>query len=158
MVTIISKKDGPRREHADPRRFVSENHATIRALADHISGGAYSANQHKPEPPKPDGLVIHHFGAAAEPSVDHPPYVRISLNGRVVVVDGETHKQQHHIGEVRRFEDRNEFLLATRENNFYAPLENEISGLLSDLDHQVIDGDFSEDDLVEKIGQALGLK
>ena len=158
MVTIISKKDSPRREHADPRRVLSENHATIRALADHISGGAYSANQHKPEPPKPDGLVIHHFGAAAAPSVDHPPYVRISVNGRVVVVDGETHKQQHHIGEVRRFEDRNEFLLATVENNFYSPLEDEISGLLSDFDHQIIDEDFSEDVLVEKIGQALGLR
>jgi hypothetical protein len=107
---------------------------------------------------QPDGLVIHHFGAAAPPSVDHPPYVRISLNGRVVVIDGETHKQQHYLGEVRRFEDRNEFLLATRENNFYSPLEDEISDLLSDFDHQIIDGDFSEDHLVEKIGQALGLK
>ena len=158
MVTIISKKDSPHQTGVDPRRFVSENHATIRALADHISGGAYSANQHKPEPPKPDGLVIHHFGAAAAPSVDHPPYVRISLNGRVVVVDGETHKQQHYLGEVRRLEDRNEFFLATRENDFYSPLEDEIGNLLKDLDHQIIDGNFSEDDLVDKIGQALGLK
>ena len=45
MVEIISKRDGSRREDAAMRRLIEQNRATITRLADHISGGSYSAGK-----------------------------------------------------------------------------------------------------------------
>ncbi|CDX61181.1 hypothetical protein LCM4577_14320 [Mesorhizobium sp. LCM 4577] len=45
MVEIISKRDGSRREDVAMKRLIEQNRATITRLADHISGGSYSAGK-----------------------------------------------------------------------------------------------------------------
>ena len=101
MVDIISKKSGPRREDVVAKRLINENRATITKLADQLSGGKYSARHQRPAPPKPDGLILHDMGSSTVDETDYDPYVRITRNGRVVLVDGGSNTPLHHLGELR---------------------------------------------------------
>ena len=157
MVDIVSKKSGPRREDVAAKRLIGENRQTIERLANHLSQGGYSAMRQPPKPPQPDGLVIHDLAARGAPATVQQPYVRVSLNGRVVVVDGETSKQLHFLGELRDGPEGRKFLLATRENRFFSPLEEDLSASLADFDHRTVGGGYSEEDLAAEIADRLGL-
>ncbi|MEM8952386.1 MAG: hypothetical protein AAGC99_24015, partial [Pseudomonadota bacterium] len=84
-------------------------------------------------------------------------YVRISVNGRVVVADQETSKQLHFLGEIRGPRRSQHFVLATRENGFFALIEEELGTKLADLDGSAITSEFSEDDLIGTIAERLGI-
>ena len=157
MVDIISKRDGPRREDVAAKRLIAKNRPTIARLADQLSGGGYSAMRQPPKPPEPDGLVIHDLAGARPAESQHSDYVRISLNGRVALVDGDTSKQLHFIGEIRGGADGEFFVLATEQNRFFAPLDADLAKCLADLDQTPIDEEFSEDDLSADISNRLGL-
>lgn len=157
MVEIISKRDGPRREDAAFRRLLSENRETITRLADQFSGGAYSASKVAKPKPQPKGLIFHDMsaGAAAEEPLAR---VRVSLNGRVLMVDENTSRQLHHLGQIATRDGSEIFVLATSENGFFASLEEGIASLLADLDNQILSDARSEDWLVAEIGRRLGLE
>ncbi len=157
MVDIISKRDGPRREDVAAKRLIEKNRPTIARLADQLSGGGYSAMRQPPKPPEPDGLVFHDLAGTRPAESEHPDYVRISLNGRVALVDGGTSKQLHFIGEIRNGADGEIFFLATEQNKFFAPLDADIAKCLAELDQRPIDENFSEDDLSARISERLGL-
>ena len=101
MVDIISKKDGPYREDVAAKRLIDQNRPIIEGLANQLSGGNYSAMRRPPKPPQPDGFIMHDLGARTAAETQHRPYVRISLNNRVVLADGATNNQLHFLGEVR---------------------------------------------------------
>ena len=84
------------------------------------------------------------------------PYVRISPNNRVVVVDEETGRQMHFVGELRRVEGRRRFALATRENRFFSPVEGGIAAALTDLDGREVAGTMAERALADEIAARLG--
>ena len=157
MVEIISKRDGPRREDAAFRRLLSENRATITRLADQFSGGAYSAGKAAKPKPEPRGLIFHDMSAAA--AAQEPlARVRVSLNGRVIIVDENTSRQLHHLGQITTRGGNETFVLATSENGFFAPLEEQIAVFIADLDNRVLSGDCSEDWLVAEISHRLELE
>lgn len=156
MVDIISKRDGPRREDVAARRVLNENRGTIHKMMDHLTGGQLNSQAQKPAVPEPEGLVIH-TGRVIDQRGAARPYVRISVNGRVVVADQETSKQLHFLGEIRGPRRSQHFVLATKANGFYAVIDEELEGPLADLDGRDIVGDFSEDRLVEAITEKLGL-
>ena len=159
MIHIISKKDGPRREDVVAKRMIKENRSTIEALANQFSGGTYSKMRQPPKPKEPEELVRRHYGSTnKETKSDHPAYIRVSLNGRVVVVDGDTSKQLHFLGEIRFLDDAQAFVLATKENKFFSPMESELSMKLADFDHKPITADFTEEDLVSELKEKLGLR
>ncbi len=158
MVDIISKRDGPRREDVAARRLIDQNRPIIEGLANQLSGGNYSRMRQPPKPPQPDGFILHDLGAGTAAETEHRPYVRISMNNRVVVVDGATNKQLSFLGEVRDGPGERQFLLATRENKFFSPLDDELSQKLVDMDHRAIGADFTEEDLAAEIGKRLGLE
>ena len=157
MVDIISKRSGPRREDVAAKRLISENRSTIERLANQFSGGTYSAMRQPPKPPELSGFILHDLGAGETVNVEHRPYVRISVNNRVVLVDGANNKQLHFIGELREGSGDRQFLLATGENGFFSLLDGELVGKLADLDRRVLDDDYTEDDLATDIGERLGL-
>ena len=157
MVDIISKRDGPRREDVAAKRLIEKNRPTIARLADQLSGGGYSAMRQPPKPPVPDGLVFHDFSEARPTEPQHPAYVRISLNGRVALVDGGTSKQLHFLGEIRGGANGDVFFLATEQNQFFAPLDADLAQNLAELDQTPINEEFSEDDLSAHISERLGL-
>lgn len=157
MVEIISKRDGPRREDAAFRRLLSENRATITRLADQFSGGAYSAGKAAKPKPQPKGLIFHDMSTGA-PAQEALARVRVSLNGRVIVVDDNTSRQLHHLGQVTVRDGNEIFVLATSENGFFAPLDAQIVTLLADLDSQTLSDVHSEDWLVGEIGRRLELE
>lgn len=157
MVEIISKRDGPRREEAGLRRLLSDNRATITRLADHLSQGAYSASKAPGSAPKPQGLIIRDLGSA-RPAEEPRPAVRISFNRRVILVDENTSRQMHHLGEIRRREGRDVFVLATSGNGFFAPLAAEIADMLQEFDGCPLDGEEGEAALAGQIRTCLGLK
>jgi hypothetical protein len=157
MVDIISKKSGPRREDVVAKRLINENRATITKLADQLSGGKYSARHQRPAPPQPDGLILHDMGGTTVAETEFEPYVRITMNGRVVLVDGGSNKQLHHLGELRDTAAGTEFVLATRDNGFFSPLDGEVSEKLTELDHAILTGNDAEEELTARINGCLGL-
>lgn len=157
MVDIISKRDGPRREDVAARRLLEGNRGTIHKMMDHLTGGQLQSQAQKPAAPEPEGLVIH-TGRVIDSRDEARPYVRISVNGRVVVADQETSKQLHFLGEIRGPRRSQRFILATKENGFFALIEDELGKKLADLDGQAITRDFSEDELVDIIAERLGIK
>src|SRR4051812_42963893 len=98
----MSKRD------VEAKRLIEQNRGTIERLADQLSNGAYSASRAPKAEPQAQGLIIHVLGGKAE-STTPEPYVRISHNDRVVVVDHETGRQLHYLGEIRRVDGRRRF-------------------------------------------------
>lgn len=156
MVDIISKRDGPRREDVAARKLLQGNRGTIYKMMDHLTGGQLKTQAQKPATPEPKGLVIHSGRVIDEREVACP-YIRISINGRVVVADQETSKQLHFLGEIRGTRRSQHFVLATKENGFFALIEDELKDKLSDLDGRAINADFSEDDLTKILTERLGI-
>lgn len=158
MVDIISRHSGPRPEDERARRLIEANRPTIEGLADRLTNGAWSArkNQPKAAAPEPSGVIIH-TARATTTSEPARPFVRVAVNGRVSMVDTNTGKQMHHLGDVRRRDGVESFRLATRENGFFSPVDPEIAAALSDLDGSPVTGHDGERGLIDAIGVRLQL-
>lgn len=156
MVGIISRASGPGSEDARLRKALGENRATITKIADHITQGGYSASKAPKPERKPDGLVIHVLGGPPAESAVHPK-IRISLNGRVVAYDEGTGRQIHHIGDLRRRDGRDVFVLATATNGYFRPVDDAVSDVLLDIDGRVLSEGCTEDQLAAEISRKLGL-
>lgn len=156
MVTIISKQDGPRKGEAELKHTIQQNRGTIDALARTLSGniGGRSAQQ---TVAKPQASTTTHSYRKTSSEGEAKPYVRVSLNGRVVIVDFETGNQIHHLGEVRGKGEAARFRLATKENGFYAPLDADICDHLRDIDGVAVTDGAAEDKLKKDIEERLGL-
>jgi len=156
MVEIISKRDGSRREDAAMRRLIEQNRATITRLADHISGGGYSAGKAPKPKPQAKGLIIHAVGGA-RPAAEACPRIRVSLNGRVVAVDENSGRQLHHIGDLRHRDGCDVFVLATKANQYFSPVDDDIAAALADFDGGRLGPDYGEEQLAADIGNRLGM-
>ena len=156
MVSIISKRDGPRREDAQIGRFLSGNRTIITKLADHLSNGQYSRSKLPKPVPQPDGLIIH-IGDAPSAEADVRPQIRVAVNGRVIAVDTESSRQIVHFGDIRQTGSVGTFLLATADNGYIAPLEDEILQALADMDGVVIGDCYTSSDLAADIGRRLDM-
>lgn len=155
MVEIISRARGPGPQDARLRQVLDQNRATITRIADHITAGGYSASKAPKVQAKPDGLMIHVIGGAPAARTV-VPRIRVSLNGRVVAVDDGTSKQIHHIGDLRRRNGADVFVLATRANGFFSPVDEAVGEALRDMDGAILSADYTEDDLAADMGKALG--
>ena len=154
MVEIISKSDGPRREDAAAKHFIRENAGTINKIARQLSGGRIrSLSNAETTPSLP---ALRRGPAAPSRDAEKRPYVKISLNGRVVAVDFNSGRQLHHIGEIRGTGPTRRFLLATRENRFFTPVDDDILALLRDLDGVAMPDETSEEALVRALDARLG--
>lgn len=157
---IFSKREGPRPEDVRAKRMISENAGTIRKLADQISNGGYTRMrqqeaQRRAEP-RPEGLLIHDMKARATP--DAPvPYVRISLNGRVVLTDQSSGRQLQVLGEIRGGCMGKRFVLATAENGYISPIDDEVFAAIGHLGNAELTQDFGEKDLARHLEECLGL-
>ena len=158
MVDIFSKRDGPRLEDVKARRVLTENAGTIRKLADQISNGGFTRLQadqaRRNSTPRPDGLIIHDLKATSR--VDVPePYVKVSLNNRVVLVDRSSGRQLQMLGEIRGNFLAKSFVLATRQNGFLSPLDDDMFAAIGHLDGASLSETFSEDDLAQSLESLL---
>lgn len=153
---IISKKSGPRREDLQAKHHINQNWGTIEKLADQISGGRYSADKAKKTapPPQSSGKIIIDQAARATPDVAKP-YLRVSVNGRVVVADLNSGRQLNFLGQLKRVSGVMHFVIATKENGFFSPIDDETFDLISDLADKVINRDFSEKDLERELQTRL---
>ena len=156
MVDIISKRDGPRREDVAAKRLLNENRGVIHKMVDHLTGGQLKSQAPRPAAPEEKSLIVH-APRTIESRGAERPYVRVSVNGRVVVADQETSRQLHFLGEIRGPRRSQRFVLATRENGFFALIDDALAETLADLDGRPVDRDFSEDDLALTIAERLGI-
>ena len=157
---IISRRSGPREEDKQAKAVVRQNWGTIERLADQISGGSYSANKARVASrkiqPQASGLII--VDQAARPRVDFPdPYLRISLNGRVVLVDKNSGLQLHFLGQVRRLNGVVRFQIASVANGFITALDPDLTELIRDLADKPLDGGYREEDLSRDLKSRLSL-
>lgn len=155
---IISKKSGPRREDEQAKRHINRNWGTIEKLADQISGGRYSADKAKKAapPPQASGKIIIDQAAPAAPDAARP-YLRISVNGRVVVADLNSGRQLNFLGQLKRVGGVKRFVIATKENGFFSPLDDETHALIGDLADTVVNQSYSEQDLEKALQDRLNL-
>jgi hypothetical protein len=160
MVEIISRRDGPRPEDARLKSLIETNRPTITRIADHLTQGGYSASKAaKSKPvPTPERASVHVLSSTPAPVREARPVVRATLNGRVVVVDDESGRQLHHLGEIRRRDGALWFVLATAANRFPAPAAVEITQAIEDLDAAELAADGGEEALVAEIAQRLGFE
>ncbi|MGC8525542.1 hypothetical protein [Acidiphilium sp.] len=157
MVTIVTKAQGPRPEDVRMREILRRNQGTITRIADHITAGGYSARKAPKPAPEASGLIIS-TGAASRPDTTAAaPSVRISVNGRVCIVDGNTGYQLHHLGTLQRRGGEEVFVLATDANGFIAPVAPEIAAPLGTLDGTRLSPSYGEDELAAEIGVRLGI-
>ena len=85
------------------------------------------------------------------------PYLRISVNGRVVLVDKNSGIQLHFLGQLKRHNGIVRFQLATAANGFITPIDPEIEALIVDLADKPLDRSYSEDDLFSDLKRRLSL-
>lgn len=159
MSDLFSKRPAPWSGDPRARALIENNKATITKLADRLSNGAYSAAQRRaaePKEPQAKGLIFSDLGEG-KVATEARPYVRISPNRRVVVVDFETNKQMHFLGELRVVDGQRRFVLATKENGFFSPVDAEVAAALASLDGAVIDRSRNETVLAGEIGACLGI-
>lgn len=153
---IFSKRDGPRTEDVQARRLLSENSHVIRRLADQISNGGYTAMQRRKaeaaKQPQAQGLIIHDL-ASASTEVEVRPYVKISLNNRVVLADLSSGKQLCMLGEIRG----GRLVLATSENGFITPLDGEVLAAIAHLEGVQVDRNLTEKQLAAALSESLSL-
>jgi hypothetical protein len=156
MVHIIAKQEGPRSQDAAARAFIEKNRTTIASIANHLSGGRRRAMRKPASAPQSEASGKLWFTAPGQPR-EPSPYLRISLNGRVVVADLDSGRQLHFIGDIRGAGPARRFALATRENGFFAPLETDLQHALSGLDGMALPDTAAEERLERDIGARLGL-
>ncbi|MBZ9733542.1 hypothetical protein LB534_02810 [Mesorhizobium sp. CA18] len=156
MVEIISKRDGPRREDAQVKRLIEQNRSTIVRLADQLSAGGYSASKQPRQKPKAQGLIFH-VGGATGSVAEANPSVHVSLNGRVISKDQDTGRQLHHIGDIRDRGGEHIFVLATKQNGYFAPVDEAVAAKLAEMDGRRLTATYSEEQLATDIGAKLGI-
>ncbi len=154
---IITKKDGPRKEDVAAKQMIRENWGTIDRLANQISGGRWQdikqARAAQTSVAEYDRKSFVGYAAVDRATVARP-YIRISLNNRVVVVDEDTHRQLAFLGEIRHRPHGRVFCLATRANGFFDPAPDEVLEALAELDGCVL----SEDEIDEPFKQQLAAR
>jgi hypothetical protein len=156
MVEIISKRDGPRSEDIPLKQLINSNRAIITQLADHLSGGNYSASKRLRSAPQADGLIIH-VGGGRPVVAEISASVRVTRNGRVIMMDMNSARQLHHIGDIRRRDGIDIFVLATKSNGFFAPVDATIAEPLAAIDGVWLDAIYTEEKLAADIGVKLGI-
>jgi hypothetical protein len=156
MVEIISKRDGPRREDMQVKRLIEQNRSTIVRLADQISGGGYTASRKPRQKPKAEGLIIHVGGAAAAVA-ETKPSIQVTMNGRVISKDQNTGRQLHHIGDVRNRGGEQVFVLATKQNGFFSPVDETVAEAIAELDGCRLAATYTEEQLAADIATKLGI-
>jgi hypothetical protein len=159
MVDIFSKRSGPRAEDVAARQLIEKNRHTIARIADQISNGGYSANKARreaPQQPQAAGLIVSDLAAPRRSAEPARPYVRVSPNGRVVVVDENTNRQMHFLGQLKRANGVTRFTLATAANGFLSPLDPELVERLAGLDGAQMGGARDDAALAAEIRTLLG--
>jgi hypothetical protein len=156
MVNIISKRDGPHREEVAAKDFIQKNRTKIDAIANHLTAGRWQELRNPaPAPqPQPSGKL---WSTPPGGPREAEPYVRISLNGRVVIADLASGRQLHFIGELRGRGRSRYFALATRENGIFEPLDEGMYKVLADLEGLSVPDEASEERLEQFIAGRLGL-
>ena len=156
MVHIISKRDGPHREEVAAKDFIQKNRMKIDAVASHLTAGRWQELRNPAPPPRPQPSGKLFSTPPARPK-ETEPYVRISLNGRVVIADLASGRQLHFVGELRGKGQSRYFALATRENGIFEPLDDGLCTVLGDLERVSVPDEASEQRLEQVIAGRLGL-
>ncbi len=159
---IISKRSGPRDEDKGAKAHLRQNWGTIEKLADQISGGGYSKNKARiptlGQQTSPSGSGLIFVDQATPPPADAPaPYLKISLNGRVVLADLNSGRQLHFLGQLKRQNGAVRLQLATAENGYISALDPDVLALIADLADRALGRDYGEDDLALDLKTRLSL-
>jgi hypothetical protein len=79
------------------------------------------------------------------------------MNGRVISKDQNTGRQLHHIGDIRNRDGEQTFVLATKQNGFFSPVDGSVAEALADLDGSRLAASYTEEQLAADIGAKLGI-
>lgn len=156
MAQIISKRDGPRREDVAARRLIENHRTTIEGIVNQLTGDAGRPGlvpKAPPEGARKARVSLSRAGVRSAPE----PYVRISPNGRIVIADLATGRQLEFLGEIRGGAMARRFVLARRENGFFAGLPAGMLDRLADLDGRALPDAAAEQALSLDIARRLSI-
>ena len=157
MTSRFSRREGPRKEDLPYHKLIEKNRPVIRGLMDRLTGGALSRAQSQPADEPRESTKSFHIGKATNAHEPGRPIVHISFNNRVLVIDDVHSKQLLHLGNLVSGAEGTRFLLATKENDFFAPVAETIQEVLMDLDGYILSEQFSQDRLVSELTARLSL-
>jgi hypothetical protein len=138
------------------KNFIEKNRTKINAVANHLTGGRWHELRNPIPPPQPQPSGKLWSTPRARPR-EAEPYVRISLNGRVVIADLVSGRQLRFVGELRGKGQARNFALATRENGIFDPLDQGMYEVLADLEGMSVPDEAGEERLERIIASRLGL-
>ena len=162
MVDIISPRDGPLPQDARAKKFLAENRQTVTRLADQLTSGGYSAAKQEKQRRDNEAKAAREI-AEMTPSLparardSGEVSVKVSVNNRVVAYDQGSGRQVALLGEIRREGPYRYFAVASRENGFLSPPDDETLASIIELDGQIIDQACPEKLLAAEIAERLGL-
>ena len=157
MTSRFSKREGLRKEDLPYYKLVEKNRPVIRGLMNHLTGGALSRAKSRPADEADESTKSFYIGKATNAHAPGRPIVHISFNNRVLVIDDVHNKQLLHLGNLVRAAEGTKFLLATKENDFFAPVAETIQEVLKDLDGSILSEQFTQDRFVSEITARLSL-
>jgi hypothetical protein len=155
---IISKGDGGDRRERELKRVLRDNRHTIDRLARHLTKGALPTQTRAETAPviTETGRTFGFRQQGVKREIE--PWVRISPNDRVVLMDTATSRQVAFLGVLRGPRHDRVFVLATRENGFIAPVDDERADALRHLDGCGLQGPDAEEELARHVAAALGIR
>ncbi len=147
MVYIITKNDGPRKEDVAAKKFIESNRATIDRLANHLSGGRWQDIKRARKARAPVVESARKSFAGYAPAGRSTSTRPMFASARTTASSSSTRRPA-----VRCSSSVNSgqsaagryFRLATRENGFFDPLDDDLRGLLSNLDGLVLPEETEE--------------
>ncbi len=157
MAHIISKGNGPRREDAAAKHFIESNRSTIDGIARQLTGGRWQGMDKAFAPPAQGAAKpAKSRSAAPRRAEDAKPYVNISLNGRVVVIDANSGRQMEFLGDIRSAGGTRRFYLATKANGFFEPMGDALSATLAEFDKAPLPDADAEAELERALAARIG--
>jgi hypothetical protein len=143
-----------RKEDLPQYKLLEKNKPVINGLIDRLTGGQRRSSV--PETSPEHGSKSFYIGKASG-AIDEKELsvVKISFNGRVLLVDERRARQLLHFGNIASVNGQKSFILATSDNGYTAPLEPRLCALLQDLDGLLVSGEDAESALVQEISARL---
>ena len=72
-----------------------------------------------------------------------------------MIADNSSGIQMHFLGQLKRVNGEVRFVLATKENGFFTPLDPDLHEKIADLADVTVNRSYSEDDLAQDIKMRL---
>lgn len=155
MVELITMRIGPLMKGVRLRRLAEPNHATAPRIADRAGANQNASGATPVQEPQTAGLAARAGGGSGTAATASDHTIRVCGDGRVLATAKNFGRRMHHVGDLRLRKGLETFVLATKANGFFAPVDDGIARALRDLDGLRLRPGYGEGELAADIAARL---